>query len=402
MVKNIKKIESGVTGPTGYRAAGVHAGIKGDKLDLALVVSEEPAAIAGTFTTNRIQGAPVKVCRERMTGGKRAIVINSGNANACTGPKGLEDAYRMALLTADQLDLDEEDVLVCSTGVIGVPLPMAKIESGIQAVAAALSTEGGQDAAKAIMTTDTVDKQIGLEFVVDGKTIRLGGMAKGSGMIEPNMATVLAFLTTDAAVEAGALQKCLSTAVAMSFNRISIDGDQSCNDTMLFMANGKAGNAVLNEDHAEWPLFCEAVEQATLELALAMVKDGEGATKFVTVRVKGARSFADARKAARAVANSLLFKTACFGEDPNWGRVIDAVGYSGSEIKEEIADIFFDDVAAFKSGCNMPENLKRLESVMKQESFSVIIDLHLGEAEDRVYTCDCSLDYVRINSEYTT
>lgn len=418
-------VNGGVTAPRGFTAAGIHAGIKASscatqaspeapprqeatedksKPDLALIVSGQLAVVAGTFTTNKIQSAPVKICRERLAGKKaRAIVVNSGNANACTGPQGLVDAERIALVVAEQLDVDEKTVFVCSTGTIGVSLPMDKIEAGIKLVAKLLSENGGGSAAKAIMTTDTVDKQAALEISIDGVPVRVGGMAKGAGMIEPNMATMLAFLTTDAAIDPEVLQDCLSSAVTDSFNRISIDGDQSTNDTVLFMANGAAGNKPLNGKHPDLSVFSLAVNEVTRQLAMKIVEDGEGATKFVTVRVSGAALAGDARKVARAVANSLLVKTSWYGEDANWGRVINAAGYSGAEVKENLVDISYDDICAVRSGRAVPEmSVKDLKKVLAQKNFSVNIELHLGDGTDTVYTCDCSEEYVKINSEYMT
>jgi glutamate N-acetyltransferase/amino-acid N-acetyltransferase len=253
------------------------------------------------------------------------------------------------------------------------------------------------------MTTDTVDKQVAVEFRIDDRTARLGGMAKGAGMIAPNMATMLGFLTTDAAVEPSALQACLSQAVAQSFNRITVDGDMSTNDTVLLMANGAAGNRPLNPAHPDWCVFAEAVNEVTKELALKIVKDGEGATKFVTINVSGAASDEDARKAARAIGNSLLVKTSWFGGDPNWGRVIDAAGYSGAEVAEDRVEIRYDGICAVLNGQKAPEfALKDLERILQQKTFTIDVDLHLGKGTDTVYTCDCSYDYVKINSEYMT
>jgi len=389
-MKKITRIQGGVTAPQGFMACGVAAGIKAAGMDMAMIASK--------------QGATVKLCRQRLAGEKaRAIVVNSGNANACNGPRGLKDAREMAALAARALGVDEKRVFVCSTGVIGRPLPMDKIAGGVRLAAAALADDGGDQAAHAIMTTDTRDKQVALEFLLDGKRARLGGMAKGAGMIEPHMATMLAFFTTDAAVEPGALQKCLAEAVNESFNRITVDGDQSCNDTVLLLANGAAGNRPLNPRHPDWPVFERAVREATKDLALKVARDGEGATKFVTVNVTGAASDKDAEKAARAIANSLLVKTSWFGEDPNWGRVIDAVGYSGAKVTEERVEIRFDRLCVAKNGRMMSkESPEELRKVLKQKEFSVNVDLHLGRGRGTVYTCDCSLDYVKINSEYTT
>ena len=403
-MNTVKRIEGGVTAPRGFLASGVHAGIKANRADMALIVSERPAAVAGTFTLNKVHAAPVKLCRRHLAGRlAKAVVINSGSANACTGPQGMADAERTARLVAEALKTPAETVFVCSTGTIGKPLPMDKIEAGVGLTVAALSRQGGDAAAKAIMTTDTVDKQVAVEVTVAGVPVRIGGMAKGAGMIAPNMATMLAFLTTDAAVDASALQRCLSAAVDKGFNRITVDGDQSTNDTVLLLANGAAGNPALNERHPDWPAFAAAVEEVTLALAQKIVKDGEGATKFVTVTVKGAASAGDARKAARAIANSLLVKTSWFGGDPNWGRVIAAVGYSGAAVEQDQVEIAYDDLCVVRNGrAASGSSLKDLEAVLKRPAFELSVDLHLGTAADTVYTCDCSYDYVKINSEYLT
>jgi glutamate N-acetyltransferase/amino-acid N-acetyltransferase len=402
--KTARFVKGGVTAPRGFRAAGVHAGIKADKLDMALLVSDVPAVSAGVFTTNRVQAAPVKVCREVLGKGvARAVVVNSGSANACTGPQGMKDSRRMGALAAKALGVPASQVFMCSTGTIGKPLPMDKIERGVEMASSALSVDGGQLAAKAIMTTDTVDKQAAVEVVIDGVPVRIGGMAKGSGMIAPNMATMLCFMTTDAKVARPALQACLREAVAVSFNRMTVDGDRSTNDTVLFLANGTAGNRLLKPGHKQWPRFAETVRAVALDLARQIVRDGEGATKFVTVTVKGAASEADADRAARAVANSLLVKTSWFGMDPNWGRVIAAVGYSGAKVNADLVDISFDGVAAVRRGCRAPGfALEQLEEVLKRPAFEIVAHLHLGRGEATVYTCDCSYDYVKINASYLT
>jgi glutamate N-acetyltransferase/amino-acid N-acetyltransferase len=292
---------------------------------------------------------------------------------------------------------------VCSTGTIGIPLPMDVVEAALPALVAALNSHGGDAAAKAIMTTDTVDKQIALNVRIGGTRITIGGMAKGAGMIDPNMATLLAFLTTDAAVAPDALRNCLRAAVDASFNRITIDGDQSTNDTVLFLANGMAGNSPLNEQHPDWPLFCEAVREAALDLALKIVKDGEGATKFVTVTVQGAASPGDACRAARVIARSFLVKTSWYGGDPNWGRIMDAVGYSGAQVEEERVEIRFDELVAVCGGqAAAGVALTELAKVLAQRAFAVTVDLHLGSGAYTLYTCDCSEAYVRINAEYMT
>jgi len=403
-MQEFSTIDGGVTAPLGYRACGVHAGLKASKPDLALIVSEQMASVAGTFTTNRVQAAPVRLCRTRLAGRRAsAVVVNSGSANACTGPRGMTDAEKTAEITGELCGVDPAHVFVCSTGTIGKPLHMAKIESGIRQASACLEPDGGGDAARAIMTTDTVPKEYAVEITIDDVPVRLGGMAKGAGMIEPDMATMLAFLTTDADVDADALQRCLTAAVGDSFNRITVDGDQSTNDTVLFLANGMAGNKVLNARHAEWSTFEEAVKEVATQLAMKIVKDGEGATKFVAVTVAGAASPEDAHLAARAVANSALVKTAWFGGDPNWGRIIAAVGYSGAEVDDQKVDISFDGVAAIRNGCQCPDvSLADLAAIISRKSFSVKVELHQGSASDTVYTCDLSHEYVRINAEYMT
>jgi len=395
-------VEGGVTAPSGFRAAGVHAGLKTSGPDLALIVSDHPATAAGVFTSNRVQAAPVALCRDRLRSRTaRAIVANSGCANACTGAQGAADAEQTAKRTAAALGIEERLVLVCSTGTIGTALPMEKIEAGIAEAVGALSTGGGPAAARAILTTDTVEKQTAVKFRMDGVPVIIGGMAKGAGMIAPDLATLLAFLTTDAAVEPAALQEALADAVAGSFNRITVDGDQSTNDTVLLLANGAAGNPAPARGSA-WKTFCGALNQVTRDLAMAMVRDGEGATRFVTVTVRGARSDRDARRACRAICDSLLVKTSWFGGDPNWGRVVAAVGYSGAEMAPDRVDVWYDDVQAVRNGRGAGTDLSRLEEVLRRKAFAVAVDLHLGSGEDTAYTCDCSAEYVRINSEYMT
>jgi len=400
----LKNIQGGVTAPKGFLAAAVEARIKYPRKDLALIFSQEKAAVAGLFTSNRIQAATVRLCRQRVKSGRaQAIIVNSGCANACTGARGTANAKRMAAITAMELGIPEKSVLVCSTGTIGLQLPMDRVEAGIPAVVSELSRSGGDAAAKAIMTTDTVDKQEAVEITIDGVPVRIGGMCKGAGMISPNMATMLGFLTTDAAVTPAALRACLRPAVNMSFNCVTVDGDQSTNDTVLFLANGMARNRVLSEKHGQWNRFVDAVNEVTKRLAMKMARDGEGATKFVSVKVTGAASDSDARKAARAVANSMLVKTSWFGADPNWGRVIAAVGYSGAKVVESKVDISYDGLKAVTGGQkDSRTQLAELEKVLKQKGFSVEVNLYLGHGSNTVYTCDCSLDYVKINAEYMT
>lgn len=404
MNKAYKEIDGGVTAPRGFLAAGVHAGIKGQKKDVALLVSDTLCNLAGVFTTNRVFAAPVALCRKRVTQGTaRAVVINSGCANACTGQRGDADAAEMAEMTADALGFASEQICVCSTGTIGLPLPMDRISKGISAAVEKLAADGGSDAAVAIMTTDTCPKEYALEFTFGDRTIRIGGMTKGSGMICPNMATMLGFITTDAAVEQHFLQQALVQAVSRSFNRISVDGDQSTNDTVLLLANGRSETEALDADHPAATDFVNALTTVCEQLARAIVSDGEGATKFVTVTVRGALNPGEALAAANAVANSLLVKTAWFGEDPNWGRVVAAAGYSGAELDPDRLEMFYDQLCVFREGIPvMQHDLSQVEAIVKQPAFSITLDLHLGTAAETVFTCDCSHEYVDINASYMT
>jgi len=402
---SIECVAGGVTAARGFRAAGVEAGIKyRNRKDFALLVSDAPAAAAAVFTTNRVAAAPVRLDRERIASGRaHAVAVNSGCANACTGARGLEDAREMAAAVARALGVAERLVLVCSTGVIGVNLPMDRICEGAQRAAAALSHTGGDDAARAILTTDTVDKQAAVRLEIDGQTVTIGGMCKGSGMIEPMMATMLGFITTDAAVEPRALDEALRRAVEASFNRVVVDGDRSTNDTVIALANGAAGNRALDGGHPQWDAFVAALTAVCLELAGKLVQDGEGATKFVTVRVTGARGDSDARLAARAIAKSALVKTSWFGNDPNWGRVIAAAGYSGAEVDDQKAQIYYGSVCAYDRGQVADAGrLAELRAVMRGRAFDVTVNLNLGAGSDTIYTCDFSYDYVKINAEYTT
>jgi glutamate N-acetyltransferase/amino-acid N-acetyltransferase len=404
----MKKIDGGITAVQGFRAAGVVCGIKkdeaiaahygGNAMDLALIVCDEPATAAGVFTPNKAKAAPVIVSQEHVKNGKaQAIVANSGNPNACTGEQGLRDAKRMTELVADELKIDAELVLVGSTGRIGVPMPMDKVEKGIKLAAGSLSRDGGRRAARAIMTTDTFPKEIALEFDLQGKKARIGGMVKGAGMIEPNMATMLCFMATDVSIDRALLQDALKAAVDRSFNMISVDGDMSTNDTAVILASGKAGNDRLaNKENSDYASFLDALSFATLSLAKMIVKDGEGATKFVEVRIKGAQSCEDARIAAHAIARSPLVKTAMFGEDPNWGRFMSSLGASGIEMDGSTVDIWLGDVKVAENSVTtgLEEQAKQ---VMKEDEFVLTIDLKVGEAEATLWTCDLSYDYVKCN-----
>ncbi len=403
----IRTIKGGVTSAKGFRAAGVAAEIKyKGRNDVALIVADEPAAAAAVFTTNKVAAAPVLYDREIVKGGKvQAILANSGCANACTGEEGLKDARTSALVTAGELGIDPKYVLVASTGVIGRRLPLDRLLAGMKKAASSLGRtyEHGLAAEKAVMTTDTKPKQAAVTVTIGGKKVTVGGMSKGSGMIEPNMATMLGFITTDAAVSPRMLKKALVLAIAKSFNRLVVDGDESTNDSVFVMSSGKAGNKAISAPGEDFRAFVEALTAVCVSLAKQMATDGEGATKFVTVTVKGAKSEKDAARAARAVAKSPLSKTSWFGRDPNWGRVLAAVGYSGAEVVDMKAEVFYDGVWAFRNGRIADEKqLEKLAAVMKKDAFEVVVDLHLGKGESSIYTCDFSLDYVHINADYTT
>jgi glutamate N-acetyltransferase / amino-acid N-acetyltransferase len=396
------EIPGGVTAAQGYLAGSVYCGVKAantSRPDLALIHSTEPTVAAGTFTTNRVKAAPVRVSIAHLRGGGdvRTIIANSGNANACTGLAGIETAKRMAAATATALELKPRQVMVCSTGRIGVPLPIEKIEASIAELPRALSSAGSKRAAEAIMTSDTFAKEIAVEFEIDGKVVRLGGIAKGAGMIDPNMATMLCFLTTDAAIEKKQLQHALSVSVEQSFNRITVDGDMSTNDTVIMLANGLAGNKPLHHGTPAFKLFQRALDHVTKHLARMIVEDGEGVTKFVEVHVNGAATLSDARKAAEAVANSTLTKCAWFGGDPNWGRIMDALGYSGAKMREETVDIFYDGINAVKGGMPSKTPFNKLQEIVAQKKFTINIDLHVGSADYTVFTTDLSTNYVKLN-----
>lgn len=400
-------IKGGVTSAKGFRAAGVPAEIKyKGRNDVALIVADEPCAAAAVFTTNKVAAAPVLYDREVVKNGRiQAILANSGCANACTGEEGLKDAKLSALVTAGELGIDPKLVLVASTGVIGRRLPMERLLAGMKAAKAALgrTAEHGLAAEKAVMTTDTKPKQAAVVCTIGGRKVTIGGMSKGSGMIEPNMATMLGFVTTDAAVSPRLLKRALQLAIGKSFNRLVVDGDESTNDSVFLLASGKAGNEEIVKTGVDFDVFVEALTAVTTSLAKQMATDGEGATKFVTVTVKGARSEKEAERAARAVAKSPLSKTSWFGRDPNWGRVLAAVGYSGADVVDMKAEVFYDKVWAFRFGRIADEKqLTKLAAVMKKDEFSVTVDLHLGSAEASIYTCDFSLDYIHINADYTT
>jgi len=389
----------------GFKFAARSAGIKkSGKLDLGLIYSEVPARCAGVFTTNKVVAAPVVVTAPRIRQGRcQAILVNSGNANACTGEQGLRDALRCGEVAAHALGLAEDLVAVSSTGVIGAPLPMEKFERHIPLLAADL--DGGQAAAtaEAIMTTDAFAKMAAATGVVDGKEYTILGMAKGAGMIHPNMATMLAFVCTDADVEEGFLGQALRLATENSFNSITVDGDTSTNDMVLALANAMAGNREIRGGTADGEAFARSLQEVLLTLAKMIVRDGEGATKLVKIVVRGARSDEEARLAARSVATSSLVKTAFFGEDANWGRIIAAVGYSGAQVDPGRVEIFFGEVPVVRGGVSTGKELEeQATAVLKTPEFTVSVDLHLGAGQSAYYTSDLTYDYVKCNAAYRT
>lgn len=400
----IKKDTQGVTFAKGFTAAGVKAGIKkSGNLDVAVIYTKTQAVVAGTFTQNKVAAAPVYVSKEVVaTGTAHAIVANAGCANACTGQQGLDDAHKMAQIAADELGVNADDVIVSSTGVIGVNLPMDKLEAGIKDAVANLSADGSGNAGRAIITTDTHSKSVTCEFELSGKTVRMGAIAKGSGMIRPNMATMLCYITTDIAIDQTLLQKAVSGCVEKSFNMISVDGDMSTNDMVIVLANGEANNAKITEENADYQIFFDKLMMLCTELAKQIAADGEGASKFLTINVKGAKSFADAKTVGMAIANSPLVKTAFFGEDPNWGRVICAVGYSGADMVPEKTVVKFGGITIFANGTGATYDEKALAHVMKEKDIVIDIELNMGQEDATVWSCDLSYEYVKINGEYHT
>lgn len=388
----------------GFSAAAVKAGIRyADRLDLGLIYSQVPAVTAGTFTTNKVKAAPILLDMERLRSGlAQAVLVNSGNANACTGKVGMDVALATSALVARELGIEESLVQVASTGVIGQQLQTEPFARSIPALAAKLSADGFDELAQAMMTTDTVPKIATATVSIDGVAVSLLGVAKGSGMIMPDMATMLCFVVTDAQIVFPVLNRLVKTRVDRSFNRITVDGDTSTNDMVLVMANGAAGNTWIDEDNQEAAaLFGAALQGVFTELALKIVADGEGATKMVTIRVTGARGEEEAINAARTIANSALVKTAFFGEDANWGRIIAALGRSNCSFDQEKVSISFDTVSLVENGLVLgAEREAAATEVLKQRQFTVTIHLNEGSAEASVYTCDFSYDYVKINADY--
>lgn len=389
--------------PKGFVFSTAEAAIKKPgRKDLALIYSEKEAVAAGMFTVNKIKAAPVKLDMKRIKSGKgQAIVVNSGNANACTGKQGMADALAMTTLTAKILKLRQPLVYVCSTGVIGTPMPMERVKRGIPGLADNIGKATIEDVAAAIMTTDTFPKVVSKKIKLEGKTVTVTGICKGAGMICPNMATMLCFIMTDANISNPALEAALKDAVQLSFNRITIDGDMSTNDTVLALANGMAGNTVVKEGSAAFKTFSSALSAICYELGRMVVQDGEGATKLVEIELKNARNQAEAVKSALTIANSMLVKTAIYGNDANWGRIMAALGYSGITIKEEKIDISLNGLRIVTKGLGTGKD-KEANERLKNKDIKIVVDLHLGKGAAKVLTCDLTEGYVKINAEYRT
>lgn len=396
------EIKAGVTAPKGYLAGGLHCGIRKAKKDLALFISQVPASVAGVFTMNKAQAAPIIVDRWQLRHSDKcsAVLVNSGNANACTGERGLNDAWRMVRETASALNIPESEVLISSTGVIGQYLPIEKIVDSVGELAQMLTRDGGNDAARAIMTTDTYHKELAVQITLGDAVVTIGAMAKGSGMIAPNMATMLGFVTTDAAISSELLQKALGTANERSFNRISVDGDMSTNDMVLVLANGMAGNSPIREDSEEYNLFYAALEYVLVKLAKMIARDGEGATKLIEVHVKGALNESDAIAAARSIAESNLVKTAIHGEDANWGRILAAVGYSGIEVDPVKIAIALNSVPVLEPNYSIVIDEAKAKEALAQENVAITVDLGAGDGQATFWTCDLTKQYVHINASY--
>lgn len=402
-------IKGGVTAAKGFSAGGLHCGIRKNKTkpDLALILSDRECAAAGVYTRNLVKGAPITVTQRNIADGRAwAVICNSGIANTCA-PDGLEKAEAMCRVAASALGLKPEDIIVASTGVIGPSLPIEPIANGMEALKASLSGEGSLAAATAIMTTDTVPKEAAVKFTVGGKTAYMGGISKGSGMIHPNMATMLCFVTTDCAIDPALLQKAVKTAADATFNMISVDGDTSTNDTFMVLANGAAGNMEITEESEDYAAFVEALTAVGRRLAMMMAKDGEGASRLIIYRVSGAPDLETARTVARAVSRSTLVKAAFFGADANaGGRAMCAVGYSGARVDVEKIDIAFKSakgrVEVVKSGLGIEFSEELALEVLKEPEIETLIDLHMGDVSAEAYGCDLTYDYVKINADYRT
>lgn len=404
MEPRFTQVDGGVVAPKGFACSGISAGIKkSGRRDIALLAAEKPVPAAAVFTTNQMAAAPVALSRANVASGTiRAVITNSGNANACTGQQGTLDAREMASAAASALGCDPTHVVVASTGVIGVPLPIDIVVAGIAEATDALDRADGLPAAEAIMTTDTFPKQIALSVESAGRQYTVGGMAKGSGMIMPNMATMLGYVTTDAPLSSAACDVALRTSVDRTFNRITVDSDTSTNDMVVLLASGAAGGEVIEPESPAFADVASAIQEVCRELSRMIVRDGEGATRLIEVTVRGAQSEADAHAAAMSVANSPLFKTAIFGGDANWGRVVMAVGKSSAHVDPDGIEVVFAGIAVCKNGTAVAFDEEAAAAALAEAEIEVVIDLHVGESEATVVTCDLSYEYVRINGDYRT
>ena len=404
----MKMIEGGVCAAKGFTANGIHCGIRKNhcKKDLSLILSSVPASAAAVYNTKLVKGAPLTVTKQHIADGiAQAVICNSGNANTCNA-NGIEIAEAMSELTAKQLGIKPEDVIVASTGVIGQPLSIDPIANGLPQLAAGLSVEGGKAAAEGIMTTDTVMKEVAVEFTVDGKTCHIGGIAKGSGMIHPNMATMLVFITTDCAISSEMLQKALSGDIANTFNMVSVDGDTSTNDMVAVMANGMAGNKTITCEGEDFSVFMKALNTVTIDLCRKLAGDGEGATKLLECKVSGAADLATAKTVAKSVICSSLLKSAMFGADANWGRVLCAIGYSGAQLDVNKVDVSFKSAAGeilvCKDGAGVEFSEEFAKEILLQKEIEILVGLNSGDAEATAWGCDLTYDYVKINGDYRT
>lgn len=403
----MKIVEGGVTAPKGFLAQGVCAEIKkkgSDKKDIAIIYSSQTGNAAGVFTTNQVHAACIDLNRQHLLDGKaQAIVANSGNANACTGEQGMFDSRRMAQLAAQLLKIQPEDVLVGSTGVIGVQMPMERIEAGIKNAAQNLAADGAHNAAQAIMTTDLKTKEIAVVIEIQGKPVCIGAMAKGSGMIHPNMATMLAFITTDAAISSKCLKKLIKDSSSLSYNMISVDRDTSTNDMAVIIANGLAGNPLIDDENLpDYKIFKDALDYVNIYLAKMIARDGEGASHLIEVQVKNAPDAASARQIARSITSSNLTKTAVFGQDANWGRILAAAGYSGVEFDAYKVDIYLGQEKMAENGMGLVFDEDKARAELEKETVLIIVDMKAGNSEATAWGCDLSYEYVRINADYRT
>ena len=404
----IKRIEGGVCAAKGFLASGVHCGVRKNrtKRDIAMIFSETRATAAAVYTTNLVKGAPLLVTKKHIADGyAQAVICNSGNANTCNAD-GIEVAEKMSAMTAEALGIRADDVVVASTGVIGQPLPLAPIAEGIPMLVKALSREGGSDAAEGIMTTDVAKKEIAVEFEIGGKTCRMGGIAKGSGMIHPNMATMLVFMTTDVAISAEMLKKALSSDIKKTFNMISVDGDTSTNDMVTVLANGMAGNPEICEEGEDFTAFMQALNTLNVYLCRAIAADGEGATKLLECKVSGAKDEETAKTVAKSVICSSLLKAAMFGADANWGRVLCAIGYSGADVDVNAVDVSFrskkGEILVCENGAGVPFSEEKAKEILLENEIEIVVSLGNGAGEASAFGCDLTYDYVKINGDYRT